>query len=319
MRRRQAGAALLTAMIIVTLVATLASAMVWRQYRAVQVEAAERARAQASWILLGALDWARLILREDARANQTSPVDHLGEVWAVPLAEARLSTFLAATNSSDAAATDAGPEAFLSGGIIDAQARYNLRQVLGDPTERALEYRVLERLCDSAGAPQGTAALITTQLRGALALPVDTASAALPPKNLDQLQWFGLGADTIARLRPLVTLLPVITPVNLNTAPRELIAALFDGMDLASAERLVQLRRDAPLRNVQEIKPYLPEGAVISSERVSVQSNFFIVNGRLRLDERVLEIRSLVQRRGLDVLVLDRQRVSPAPDVTAAF
>ena len=56
------GAALLTAMIIVTLVASLAAAMVWRQYRAVQIEAAERARAQSAWILQGALDWARLIL-----------------------------------------------------------------------------------------------------------------------------------------------------------------------------------------------------------------------------------------------------------------
>ncbi len=64
--RAQRGAALLMAMIIVTLVVTLAGAMVWQQWRAVQVEAAERARTQSAWILTGALDWARLILREDA-------------------------------------------------------------------------------------------------------------------------------------------------------------------------------------------------------------------------------------------------------------
>ena len=45
-------------MIILTLVATLAAGMVWQQSRAVQVEAAERARVQAAWILTGALDWA---------------------------------------------------------------------------------------------------------------------------------------------------------------------------------------------------------------------------------------------------------------------
>src|SRR5258707_11956420 len=84
---RQRGAALLTAMIIVTLVATLAASMVWQQWRAVQVEVAERARLQSSWILSGALDWAKLILREDAK---TGGADHLGEPWAVPLAEARL-------------------------------------------------------------------------------------------------------------------------------------------------------------------------------------------------------------------------------------
>ena len=77
---RQRGAALLLAMLILTLVATLAAGMVWQQWRAVQVEAAERARAQSAWILSGALDWARLILREDARTS--SGVDHLGEPWA---------------------------------------------------------------------------------------------------------------------------------------------------------------------------------------------------------------------------------------------
>ena len=62
---RQRGAALLTAMIIVSLIATLASAMVWQQWRAVQVEIAERGRLQATWVLAGALDWSKLILKED--------------------------------------------------------------------------------------------------------------------------------------------------------------------------------------------------------------------------------------------------------------
>ena len=92
MRRHERGAALLTAMVIVTLVATLAAAMVWQQWRAVQAETIERSRIQSAWILSGALDWARLILREDTRAGGP---DHLGEPWAVPLAEARLSSFLA--------------------------------------------------------------------------------------------------------------------------------------------------------------------------------------------------------------------------------
>ena len=60
-------------MIIVALVATLASSMVWQQWRAIQVEAAERARTQSAWVLSGALDWARLILREDAQDRRHRP------------------------------------------------------------------------------------------------------------------------------------------------------------------------------------------------------------------------------------------------------
>ena len=301
---RQTGAALLTALLIVSLVASIAAAMVWRQYRAVQVEAAERARSQAAWVLQGALDYARLILREDARA--TPLVDHLGEVWAVPLAEARLSTFLAGGQAS----ADDGPEAFLSGNIADAQAQYNLRNLIGGTEVPPIEQRTLQRLCESAGVPPETADLIITKMRSAFGNPIDEATAPLQPATLDQLAWFGLSPDTIERLRPLLVILPSNTPVNLNTAPREVIAALFDGMDLAAAERLVQGRRSAPLQSVPAAQAYLPATVTPDAARSSVQSSFFFVTGRLRLDERVLQERSLVFRNGLNMVTLRRERLS---------
>ena len=68
-------------MLTVTLVATFASAAVWQQFRSVEVETADRGRQQ-SWLLLpGALDGARLILREDPPAAGKDP---LREPWAVP-------------------------------------------------------------------------------------------------------------------------------------------------------------------------------------------------------------------------------------------
>ncbi len=54
-RGQQAGAALLAAMLTVTLVASFAAAAMWQQWRSVEVETAERARIQAAWILIGAL------------------------------------------------------------------------------------------------------------------------------------------------------------------------------------------------------------------------------------------------------------------------
>ena len=63
------GAALLAAMLTVSLVAMLATGAVWQQWRTVEVESTERQHAQAQWLLLGALDWARVILREDIRSG----------------------------------------------------------------------------------------------------------------------------------------------------------------------------------------------------------------------------------------------------------
>ncbi|MCC2634183.1 MAG: gspK, partial [Ramlibacter sp.] len=125
-RRVHRGAALLAAMLTVTLVATFAAASLWQQWRSVEVEGADRMRVQSGWILGGALDWARLILREDARAGNA---DHLAEPWAVPLQEARLGTFLAADRNVSVEGSDAD-NIFLSGQITDLQAKLNVTSLV---------------------------------------------------------------------------------------------------------------------------------------------------------------------------------------------
>jgi general secretion pathway protein K len=304
MKRLQRGGALLLAMLILTLVASVASGMVWQQYRAIQVEAAERARTQAAWILLGALDWARLILREDARSSAN--LDHLGEPWAVPLAEARLASFLAADRDNTAADNE-GLQAFLSGQISDAQGRFNLRQLVDDegklvPTQVA----ALQRLCEAAGAPGDAAGIVAEGLRAAWA---GEAGALLAPDDVGELRRFGLDAATIERLRGWIVLLPQRTPLNLNTAPREVIAAAVEGLDLSSAERIVSTRARTPFKSLAEVQTLLA-GVQLDPNRVGVASRYFEVQGRLRLEDRVLEERSMVERRQLEMIPLTRQRVN---------
>ncbi len=145
----QRGAALLAALLTVALVATLATAGLWQQWRAVEVEAAERQRAQALWILNGALDWTRLILREDAAAGD---VDHLAEPWAVPLQEARLSTFPASDRNTDTAGTTID-QAFLSGEIVDLQSRLNLASLQEGARVSEAGLRRFQRLFLQLGLP----------------------------------------------------------------------------------------------------------------------------------------------------------------------
>jgi general secretion pathway protein K len=324
-RSRQRGAALLTAMIIVALVATLAGSMVWQQWRAIQVEAAERARAQSAWILSGALDWARLILREDAKSDMTHspPRDHLGEPWAVPLAEARLSTFLAADKDN----TDDAPDAFLSGAITDAMARYNLTNLL-DPKTGGIDQRELanlERLCETVGVSKDVASRIAVGLRDA-APPVPPAPGAssppptppadppLMPQSASQLGWLGIDAESLRALDPYIVLIPDTlrfpTLVNVNTAPREVLVAVVDKLDLATAERIVQSRQRVPLARIGDLSALAPGVPVESLNRLAFNSNYFQVRGRLRLGDVVLEQRSLVKRNGQTVVVLHRERVS---------
>jgi general secretion pathway protein K len=312
LRARQGGSALLLAMIIMALITTAAAGMVWQQTRAVQVEAAERARAQAGWVLGGALDWARLILREDARTRRQGghSFDSLDEPWATPLAEARLSTFLAADQEHNA---DSGPEAFISGTIVDAQSRFNLRGLV-DAAGKVVPAQVaaLQRLANLAGAPGDAATQIADALSQAFAPGPEPGvhGAPIKPAKLLDLTWLGIDEATLTRLAPWVDLLPLATPVNANTAPREVLLAAIDGLDSGSAERLVQARQRQPFETPAALQALLPPGVTADAARVSVGSGWFEVSGRLRLDERVLEERSLLQRDGNVVNVRRRERQS---------
>lgn len=305
--RHDRGAALIVAMLTMTLVASLSAVAVWRQWRAVEVEAAERTRQQAGWILAGALDWARLILREDARSGTT---DHLDEPWAVPLREARLSSFL---SSSGGAAGEALPrDAFLSGTITDAQARLNLRNLVDGGRVSGDDLRRFARLFEFLGLPQRELQALAENLRFALDASPDNRSAAqapLAPQRVAHAEWLGLSPATRRALEPFVTWLPQRTPVNLNTAPAEVVMAALPGLDMGTAQRLVARRAGRPFATLADAAQAagLPLSA-LDDGAFSVSSRFFEVRGQLRLDERVVAEHSLVQRDGQDVRTLWRLR-----------
>jgi general secretion pathway protein K len=331
-------------MLTVTLVATLATAALWQQWRDVEIEAAERSRIQLAWVLQGALDWARLILREDAR---TSEVDHLSEPWAVPLAEARLSSFLAV----DANNTDDAMDSFLSGQITDQQGLLNVANLVVDGKRSEVGFKAFQRLFALLQLPLGELEQLTARLVEATgtagntgatglastvirAIPATnsagtdnagtlTGSRPLAPERLDQLLWLGLSPMTLRTLRPYVTLLPVPTALNLNTAPDVVIYAAVPGLELGQAQQMVGRRQQSHFKTPADAW----KAANLTVEPTdalafSVASRYFLVRGRLRLGDQVVQEASLVERRGTDVSVLWRQReASPdaAQNVTASL
>lgn len=314
---RQRGAALLTAMLTVMLVATFSAAAMWQQWRAAEVEAAARGRVQAAWVLIGALDWSRLILREDARAGGP---DHLAEPWAVPLEEARLSSFLSAEKNVASDNLDGLPDAFLSGRIMDAQSRLNVRALVEGGKPVPLQMASFTKLFALLGLPASE----LTQLTNALvrAMPVaagstadgpahsgSTANAPLLPERTSQLVWLGLSPSTVAALEPYVTVLPESTRLNLNTASAEAIYASVPSLDMATARRLLEQRTRGHFATLAAANAAARDGGGLFTEgQHSVSTRFFEVHGKLRLDNTWVEERSLLQRDGIAVRTLWRDR-----------
>jgi general secretion pathway protein K len=303
----QRGAAILMAMLTVALVATFASAAMWQQWRSVEVEQAERARVQSAWVLTGALDWARLILREDARSGGA---DHLAEPWAMPLEESRLSSFLAADKANTADTADT-MNTFLSGQITDLQSLLNVNNLVEDGKISEPGLRSFSRLFEALSLPPAQLGLLVENLRLADTSPDNRSAvmASLMPQRVEQLVWLGLPVQTVAVLQPYITVLPGRTTVNLNTANAQVIAAAVSGLSLADAQRLVSQRVSAPFRSVSDASNLVPgHEAAFTEGGVGVASRFFEVRGRLRLDQTVVEERSVLRRDGLDVKTLQRAR-----------
>lgn len=334
MRRRpqsgtagQHGAAILTAMLTVVLVATLASAMLWQQWRGVEVESAQRSRVQAAWILTGALDWARLILREDARQGGA---DHLAEPWAVPLAPARLSTFLSAERGQALVTEgdDAESDAFLAGHIVDLQARLNVTNLIDNGKLHQPTVAVWARLFKHLNLPEQellalTQSLLRAQASGAAApassasstAAAVTAATALLPKAVPELVWLGLSATTLQTLQPFITVLPERTVVNLNTAPPEVLLASVKGLDMAQAQALVQARAARHMDTIMDADRLVGNPQVqFDSAEQGVTSRFFSVTGQLRLGQTTLQEQSVLQRDGLQVKALSRVREQVGAD-----
>jgi len=309
--RAQRGAAILTAMLTVVLVTTLASAMLWQQWRAIEVETAQRARVQSTWILTGALDWARLILREDAR--QGGP-DYLSEPWAVALAPARLTTFLAAERGEALVGDDADgvQDAFLAGHIQDLQARLNVNNLIDNGKLHEPSLAAWRRLFAQLNLPESELTSMTQQLLLVYATDTDKkaeASVPLRPLAVSDLVWLGLSPATVKVLRPFVTLLPVRTTVNLNTAEPEVLTACIPGLDMAQARALETARGVQHLRTLQDAESRVGNATIkLDAGQHDVSSHFFSVTGQLRMGQAKLQETSVLQRDGMDVKILSRTR-----------
>ena len=279
---KQHGSAVLLAMLVLAAASALVAGTLWQQNALIRETENERAYAQARWLLRGAIDWAGVILREDAR---TSSVDHLGEPWAVPLADTRLNE------------NDGRPPAYLAGTIDDEQAKFNLRNLLSGAELNADEVQSLRRLLAALRIDERLADRIAERV-----LAAQKARASEPAIGLayvDDLLQVGLEPDQFQRLRGFVTILPEPTPLNVNTASAEVLSARITGLELTDARRIVAARDRAYFKDLGDALTRLREVAPrVTDSGLAVSTRYFGVDGVVSYGPARLAARALVRRDG---------------------
>ena len=120
----------------------------------------------------------------------------------------------------------------------------------------------------------------------------------------------GLDAGALGRLQLYAIALPRATPVNVNTAPAEVIAAVVEGLDLPQAQAFARRLAAQPVRTANEFQAGLRPGLVLNLNDISAASQFFVVQGRAQVGGADLRMQALLQRAGTGMPAILWQRMS---------
>lgn len=280
----QQGMAVIGALVVVAAAAIVTAAIMERQTLLADTLFGERDRTQAKWLLRGGLDWARIILLNDARRNAVTQKDG---IWAQPIVGLEVST------PGDTR------KASFSGQIEDEQGKYNIWRLAASGTVQPQELAILERLLASLKIPMSLAATISQRVAETQAgQPAGQAVAGL--RSLDDLLSLkGMSPDIVITLSTYLTILPKKTAVNANTATAEVLSASIPGLDLAQARAMTEQRDLGQWFNSRaDFFNRLAKPGITPGNQIGVNSEWFKVTGEVILDHATARMQALVYRQG---------------------
>jgi general secretion pathway protein K len=92
----------------------------------------------------------------------------------------------------------------------------------------------------------------------------------------------------LEQIRPFVSILPILTTVNVNTASAEVLMAAIPGLSRSAAGAFVQQRAATPLKSADEITTLLnkmgaSQGITLDASLVDVRSQFWLARSEIRM------------------------------------
>lgn len=265
--KRERGVALLIAMLVLAVAAGIGGTILWDRSLAVHRSALLSAQTQAYEYDLGAESWVEQILRRDAGKPAT-----LGSDWAQRLPPLPVQG------------------GALVGSVEDLQGRFNLNTLVNSQgKEDTVAFAAFQRLFAALNINPCLANAVLdwedpndiprpdcgaeTNYYGTLDPPYGPANAPFV-STTTLLLIKGITPKIYAALAPYVTALPVATPININTAPAPVLAAVVPDLSLAEAQNLVQSRGTRGFESVDQFKQLVQQNVVYP---LTIDSQYFLL------------------------------------------
>lgn len=292
----QRGSALIIALLVMTLTATLATAMILTQEHA--------------------LETTSIWLENDKLVSDSRLVDQWAQNFLLT------HTNIDHTEFPNITLPDG---THLSGKIIDLQSKFNLNNLIDINTEKQFSRLIIlvepkvnsvqanaiaQAVHEWVSAPYSNKINTLTanklpQPATAIDSKINQYYAARSPgyraaqmymASASELRLVkGVTANLYLHLSPFIIALPKVTPININTASAPLLASLGHGMDLDTANQLIESHEDFPYPTTQN---FLADPAIarlaIKENSITVSSQYFLVKAQAEKNQKTSHLNTLL-------------------------
>ena len=300
-RESQKGVALVTVLLIVSLSATVATAMLVRKDIEAQRQASIRDWGQAYQVALGVEAWGMQILLRDLK--ESGKKDTLSEEWATLLPPMSIT----------------GGE--ISGKIEDLQGRFNLNNLKWEgeleKLEQDLEFQQFQRLLESAGGDSELAYAVVDWIDQGQALIHNFGAEdaeymeEVPPYRAgnrffasasELLLVKGITREIYQQLKPYVIALPESdTLLNVNTVSMPLLLALDPVLNDERVKMVEEQQRDGGFASLSGFASHAAfQGSLIDKQHflknLGLYSKYFQVTADITVGKSRLKYAAVIVR-----------------------
>lgn len=286
------GIAVISVLIVIALISASVSLMFQRFDRDLKQTQFIVTQTQALNHLYSIETWAKNILSSDDPS-----VDHLNEVWATSITPIQI------------------PGGLVFGKLTDLQSKLNLNNLIDLETNQySPQYRSFFYDCIN---------LLNTQLQQQAM--GDTIFSHLinqypKPKSFEQVsemkQIQSIVVEDYIKIKPLLSALPSLTAINVNTASKKVLSCLHPQLTVSMVNEVIQRRNKQefttiddfwalshsllPHITLDEIKENLP------AQFVNTVSDYFLLETDISFEENKLLGRTVLHRKDGKITIMNR-------------
>ena len=286
------GVAIISVMIVIALISASVSLMLQRFGKDLQQTKYTLNQTQALNHLYSIEAWAKIIL-----SNDESGFDNLNEDWATAITPIEI---------------EGGS---LYGKLTDLQSRLNLNNLIDLKTDAYLpQYRSFFYDCINR---------LNTQLsQQAMADTIFSYAVNQPPKpklfeQLAELKNIKtITEKDYLKIKPYLSTLPTLSPINLNTAGKEVLSCIHPQLSGDLVQKLIRYRKNQPFDSIDQFWSYaqsLMPNLTLEQIKVSfpgeytnILSNYFILDTEITIEKNKLIGQTILHRKDGKITIMNR-------------